>query len=234
MTDATMTHALPDIHHATAMHIVAIHRQMRIDTRRLVAAVETSTDLDRLGRLRPLARYALGFARELHLHHSIEDTHFFPAMTAAVPELTQVFDSLEDDHDIVAHVLDRWTPAVRRIVDTTAPFAPARAELLDLATTLRDLLATHLDIEDRLVVPRLLDTFTAAELEEVDARIKSSLPLRGLGFAIPWNVEAMPAEERLTMIRDAPMVLRVLYRANVGRFRRLADAAFGSVQVDAA
>ena len=82
------------------------------------------------------------------------------------------------------------------------PFEHAREEVLVMAVDLRDLLSRHLDIEDELIVPRLPDAFTEAELAELDERIKRSLPKKGLGFALPWNVAAMPAELRDEMMDD--------------------------------
>ena len=92
-------------------HFLGIHRQMRLDTRRYVVAVETATPADRDGRLRPLATWAAGFGRELELHHTIEDTHYFPAMSERLPDVAAVLDGLSGDHHVVDGILDRWTEA---------------------------------------------------------------------------------------------------------------------------
>ena len=132
----------------------AIHRKMRIDTRRYVMAVETATEADRSGRLVPLAKWAAGFGRELHLHHTVEDDHFFPALVERSPEAGEILAGLEHDHEVVAGILKQWGPAARDLADPTVDFETARAEVLALAVQLRDLLAEHLDIEDAQIVPR--------------------------------------------------------------------------------
>jgi hypothetical protein len=210
-------------------HFLGIHRQMRIDTRRYVMAVETATPQDREGRLRPLAAWAVGFGRELELHHTIEDTHYFPAMAERLPDVAAVLDRLSGDHHVVDEILDRWTAAATDLADPDVPFEPAREEVLVMAVDLRDLLSRHLDVEDDLIVPRLRDAFTETELGELDERIKRSLPKKGLGFALPWNVAAMPDELRAEMLATAPWILRLLYRIHAPRFDRLVTAAFAGV-----
>ena len=207
----------------------SIHRQMRIDTRRYVAAVETATEADRAGRLRPLATWAAGFAHELHMHHTIEDTHFFPVMAERLPDVAAVLASLEDDHRVVDEIMQRWTPAARRLADPRHSFEDARDDVLVDAVELRDLLARHLDVEDDLIVPRLADAFTPAQMEEVDRIVKRSMPMKGLSFALPWNVEAFAPADRAELITTAPLALRLLYRLHAGAFRRLVAAAFDGV-----
>jgi len=207
----------------------AIHRKMRIDTRRYVTAVETATEAERSGRLIPLAKWAAGFGRELHLHHTIEDDHFFPALVERSPEAGEILAALEHDHELVAGILKQWGPAARDLADPSVDFDTARAEVLAMAVQLRDLLAEHLDIEDTRIVPRLAAAFTEAELEAIDARVMKSLPKKGLSFAVPWNVQAFDAERRDELIRTAPVVLRLLYRIHAPRFARLVDGAFAGI-----
>jgi hypothetical protein len=220
-----MTETLP----AALAPFYAIHRKMRVDTRRYVIAVEAATDADRAGRLVPLARWAAGFGRELHLHHTVEDDHFFPALADRVPEVADVLAGLEDDHDVVAGILRRWGPAARDLADPTADFAVARAEVRDMAVELRDLLARHLDIEDAEIVPRFADAFTVEEIQALDDRVKRSLPKKGLAFALPWNVEALDPATRTELVASAPLVLRLLHRIHAPRFARLVAAAFDGV-----
>ena len=214
---------------AAVVPFTAIHRKMRIDTRRYVTAVETATEADRTGRLVPLARWAAGFGRELHLHHTVEDDHFFPALVERSPEAGEILAGLEHDHEVVTAILKQWGPAARDLADPTVDFETARTEVLALAVQLRDLLAEHLDIEDAQIVPRFDRAFTEAELEAIDARVKKSLPKKGLSFAVPWNVQAFEPEDRDELVRTAPWILRLLYRIHAPRFARLVDAAFAGI-----
>lgn len=207
----------------------AIHRKMRIDTSRYVIAVETATEGDRAGRLVPLAKWAAGFGRELHLHHTVEDDHFFPALAERHPAVGDVLAGLEDDHEVVAGILTEWGPAARDLADPTHDFSSARATVLAMAIDLRDLLARHLDIEDAEIVPRFEEAFTVEELQAIDDKVKRSLPKKGLSFALPWNVEALDPASRAELVATAPLVLRLLHRIHAPRFARLVAAAFDGV-----
>ncbi|MET0460271.1 MAG: hemerythrin domain-containing protein, partial [Ilumatobacteraceae bacterium] len=176
-----------------------------------------------------LAKWAAGFGRELHLHHTVEDDHFFPALVERSPEAGEILAGREHDHEVVAGILRQWGPAARDLADPTVDFATAQAEVLSLAVQLRDLLSLHLDIEDAQIVPLLDQVFTEAELEAIDARVKKSLPKKGLSFAVPWNVEALDPSTRDELIGTAPFILRVLYRIHAPRFARLVDAAFAGI-----
>ena len=78
-------------------------------------------------------------------------------------------------------------------------------------------------------MPRFDEVFSEAELEAIDAKVKKSLPKKGLAFAVPWNVQAFEPEARDELIRTAPWILRLLYRIHAPRFARLVDAAFAGV-----
>ena len=223
---------MTDITTSTIARFTAVHRQMRTDTQRVVAAIEVCVPGDR-SRRRALARWAEGFASELHLHHTIEDTYFLPPLAARLPDLADVVTGLEQDHAVVDRIMQRWTPAAHRFGDPTEAFWDARCELLGLAIELRDLLARHLDIEDELLVPRFSEAFTEADLQRLEEDVTGALGVKGLAFALPWNIDAHDASERAELIAGAPAMMRVLYRLTVGRHRRLVATAFEGVAVPA-
>ena len=91
------------------------------------------------------------FLGHLDLHHRIEEAHIFPAFARAEPALAQGFALLEADHRAI-HVL------------TDALQAPAgeAAEFHEALAALRRALAAHLDDEEDLIVPIVLDRGEAA------------------------------------------------------------------------
>jgi hemerythrin-like domain-containing protein len=210
--DATAAPRDREVAPADLSHYRAVHDRMRVDIARFASAVDTAVAGDRRGRLQPLARWAKGFAHELHLHHTIEDDVLFPDLVARVPTAGEVLAGLEADHVVVADLLERWAPAADRLADGRAPFAAARSEMLDLAVTLRDLLARHLDVEDEQILPLFDRHYSAEDFEALTQRAAKQLPKRGLSFSLPWNVSTLPADTAAEMLRTAPMPLRVLHR----------------------
>ena len=135
--------------------------------RELSVAIEQIAALFRAGKLPPE-----GFARhfvprlqfmlgQLNVHHQIEDLHYFPVFRAADERLARGFDVLEGDHhhihadmartaetaNALLHSLQADRDTMRRCGDG---YADASAALLKG-------LAQHLDDEEDLIVPLILD-----------------------------------------------------------------------------
>ncbi len=101
------------------------------------------------------------FLQQLHLHHHIEDDHYFPIFRRADRQLEHGFEMLEADHDALA-------AAIEASVTTANLFLQALQERPDDvrrsaenyavcgATLLRGL-TRHLDDEEDLIVPLILD-----------------------------------------------------------------------------
>jgi len=215
-------------------HFFAIHRKMRIDTRRYARAIETAVaaDRDRGGRLEPLARWAKGFAHELDEHHFVEDTYFFPELRERIPSAGAALDELDADHRVVDDILSRWSTVAARLADRTAPFAAAQEEAAELATGLRDLLQRHLEIEDRDILPLYWRHYSAADFDALHQQAVNGGKKKGLSFVVPWNVYSLDQEHQQTLVRTAPLPLKVVWWATRGRFARLEAAAFTGIDVD--
>lgn len=98
---------------------------------------------------------------QLNVHHQIEDLHYFPIFRAADMRLTRGFDVLEGDHhhihadmartaetaNALFHALQAGGDALRRCSDDYA---------VTSAALLRGLVR-HLDDEEDLIVPLILD-----------------------------------------------------------------------------
>jgi len=106
----------------------------------------------------PRMRLYLG---ELHTHHAVEDYHYFPIFRAADPRLARGFEILDADH----HAIDAL---VRDVAETAGALAAALTGGGDPARPAERLtrsigkgvtgIGRHLDDEEDLVVPLILDT----------------------------------------------------------------------------
>jgi hypothetical protein len=213
-------------------HFFAIHRKMRIDTRRFARAVETATVDDRRGRLGPLSRWAKGFAFELDEHHFVEDTYFFPELSERIPSARATLDELDADHRVVDDISSRWTEVAARLADASTPFESAKAEALEMAVGVRDLLQRHLDIEDRDILPLYWRNYTADEFDRVYQRAVKGGKKKGISFVVPWNVLCLEPADQTTLIELAPAPLKIVWWLTRRRFRQLEAAAFDGIDVD--
>lgn len=135
--------------------------------RELSGMIEQVADRFRAGELAP-AEFPRQFVprlqfllEQLNVHHQIEDYHYFPILRAADDRLARGFDVLENDHhaihaDMAAtaetanallHALAGDADALRRCGDD---YAAASGRLLTG-------LVRHLDDEEDLIVPLILD-----------------------------------------------------------------------------
>lgn len=101
------------------------------------------------------------FLGELDGHHSVEDQHYFPVFAAAERRLQRGFDILDRDHHAIHDALMRNAEAANAFMRALAASADEQrlraddyaAENLSLVA----MLSRHLDDEEDLVIPLILD-----------------------------------------------------------------------------
>ncbi|WP_417666758.1 hemerythrin domain-containing protein [Roseibium sp.] len=107
------------------------------------------------------------FLSELHHHHMIEDHHYFPVFMAAEKRLVGGFELLEGDHELIHHRIETTVGSANKLFrelqtgdrDRILRAADAYAETSDV---LISGLMRHLDDEEDLIVPLVLDRGEAA------------------------------------------------------------------------
>jgi hemerythrin-like domain-containing protein len=101
------------------------------------------------------------YVGHLDLHHQIEEAHIFPAFVAIEPALDRGYAMLEADHRIIHPHLPDLHAAGVALANTAAsdPHAchTATATLLDVLDRLAPQLARHLDDEEDLLLPVVLE-----------------------------------------------------------------------------
>ena len=144
--------------------LVAIHDHLRAELRQIQQAVRdvASGELNAaaarslINRLSlrqnrwTLGSFCAQYCRVVTMHHTIEDTHMFPALAAAAPQVEPVLRRLGEEHEVIAELLDRFDRALVRLVDGShgEPSAAGPAEIGRLAAALSDLLLSHLSYEE--------------------------------------------------------------------------------------
>ena len=150
---------------ATGKHLVDVHDMFRRELaqlRDLVEQVEAGTaeigparDLINTMTLRQnnwtLGAYCESYCRMLTMHHTGEDTLVFPRLRHGDPALRPVIARLEEEHEVIAGILDRIDRALVAVVADPEGLHQLRAAL-DLLT---DALLSHLSYEERELVEPL-------------------------------------------------------------------------------
>jgi hemerythrin-like domain-containing protein len=101
------------------------------------------------------------FLQQLHAHHHIEDDHYFPIFRKADARLVRGFDMLESDHDALAASIqdsvDAANDFLRALNGAPGDVQPAAGSYMQRAAVLIGGLTRHLDDEEDLIVPLILD-----------------------------------------------------------------------------
>ncbi|MCU1537616.1 MAG: class flavin-dependent oxidoreductase [Humibacillus sp.] len=98
-----------------------------------------------------LGAYCESYCRVVTGHHTLEDRSIFPHLRRRAPGLTPVIDRLEEEHHVIADVLEQLDDALVGLVgaDGGAAGAEALDELQRTVDLLTDTLLSHLAYEER-------------------------------------------------------------------------------------
>jgi alkanesulfonate monooxygenase SsuD/methylene tetrahydromethanopterin reductase-like flavin-dependent oxidoreductase (luciferase family) len=150
---------------ATGQHLIDVHDALRAELARLLETIEQVErgTLD-AGRARSLINtmtvrqntWTLGafcesYCRIVTGHHGLEDASVFPHLRRRDPRLAGVLDRLEEEHHVIAALLDRVDRALVALV--TEP--DGMAQLQAAVDLLSDAMTSHLAYEERQLVEPL-------------------------------------------------------------------------------
>lgn len=205
-----------------------IHRAIRRSTAGLAAAVQDVTEADRHVRGRRLDRWFSGFSGELHVHHTVEDDHFFPALFERVPALRGHLDRIDDEHHELDDTIVAVRAAIAAIADPSVPFTDAIAAASERTDDLDGLMDRHLDYEDAEILPLFTRHMDAADYDAVEKAAMSSPGLAQLRFTVPWMMANADLDEQRHLLDGAPSTMKVLWVATRRSYARLTTAALGA------
>ncbi|WP_436771602.1 hemerythrin domain-containing protein [Yinghuangia sp. YIM S09857] len=198
---------LPDHLHAFAL----LHRAMRRDARRLVAAAPSVAT--RPGHQPATAAWWERVRAAIDWHHHTEDEQFWPELRRRTG--VSVDDVLGDDHA----GLDRVMAAVSAALAT-----PGAAELPLAAARFDTLVHGHLRREEAAVFPVLAGVGVRDYLA-VERRMLARTPRRMLMFVQPWMFEAADPRAVANVMATAPPPVRLLTGTMRRRYERVLNAA---------
>jgi hypothetical protein len=101
------------------------------------------------------------FLQQLHAHHHIEDDHYFPIFRRADERLVRGFAMLEGDHEALAASIEASVTAANDFLlalnGSPDGVRPAADIYMQRGAVLLRGLVRHLDDEEDLIVPLILD-----------------------------------------------------------------------------
>ena len=145
----------------------------------------------------------------LHHHHSGEDELLWPPLRAVLPPAGQaLLDDAEDQHAGIDHALEQLNTARTRWVADTTDLAAAA--LVAALHRLHELLAEHLDTEERTLLPLAAANLTAAQWAAVGAAGAASVPKAKMLLVFGMFAYEGDPQVLADMLRPAPTPVRLL------------------------
>jgi hemerythrin-like domain-containing protein len=192
--------------------MLAAHRALRRDLERLARAAEFADLPDPGGRASVRAGWET-FKRQLHLHHTAEDTVVWPTLRQRLShsdDAQSVLDAMEAEHHQIDPLLAAVDDAFARAGEGRRSGAPAIGDVTDaLATSLTG----HLAHEERDGLPLIGVALTAAEWRGVGFKIVRKNGLSAGGEMFAWLADGADPSQAAAAIGTLPPPARLAYRA---------------------
>ena len=93
--------------------------------------------------------------QELHTHHIMEDTFFFPRISKYDSKLFAAIDLLESDHQAISSIIDNYKVLLEE-VRLTKEASNCASKLLECQNGFNEALKRHLEDEEDIIVPAAL------------------------------------------------------------------------------
>ena len=212
--------------HPVLWSMALIHRIFRSSFAELARLVPDVRFGD-VARVNAVANH-LGFTLDgLTAHHTTEDDLVWPVLLARARPSATLVEQMEAQHRGLHTAIEE----VRRLADVwrAAPSPDSASELATAITGTLGQLTTHLDEEERDVVPLIAEHLSVAEFDHVgEAAFDKFTPAQRF-TALGQMLEVASPAEAAAMIAPLPAPIKVLWRV-VGkrRYRRYTEAFRGT------
>lgn len=188
--------------------MILVHTAMLREFRLAPAAVGRTCAADRK-RAALVADHLRFIGDMLHHHHQGEDELLWPKLRSRVqPNSLAVIDEVEAQHEVI----DASLSQVKTLIASWAedPTVANRDSLAHALKRLHSVLADHLDLEERALLPPAAMVLTIEEWEAVGASGSASLPKSAMPLVIGmFAYEGDPAV-LADMLKAAPLPIRTL------------------------
>jgi hypothetical protein len=178
----------------------AAHDAFTRDLRRLTASVRAGQTAD------PAVRTGWAtFKKQLHVHHTAEDTSLWPALRKKVtrPDDVAVLDAMEAEHARI----DPQLESVDRALATSDAIS-----LTESVHALAESLDAHMRHEESMALP-LVETFLGPGGWDAFGRtIRKTQGRRAGAEYFPWLLDDAPAVTQAKVLGLLPLPVRLLYR----------------------
>jgi len=203
--------------------VTLIHQSLRADAARLATATAELGPSDRQDRLPGIQAFFGHYREQLTMHHHHEDQLFFPALAAKAGAGRMHLTELAAQHEALDTAVQAADEGLTALADLAADLAAGRVRAVGALSTMADLLAAHLTLEEQTALPLFESDMSAADYKKLEARARKATPRPQAQFLIPWIIAHATPQQRDALFRSAPP-LRLACRLYHRRYQRLDQA----------
>ncbi len=191
--------------------LIAIHKAMRADSRRLIGAVDALPEGD-IDRAAALGRAFAAIVNLIHDHHWTEDDVLYPFLLERVSTFEADAIRLENDHVDLDAAMSRISARFRLLSHPVSPrlWQDTRSHLAGDAAAFEAVLVDHLDREEAVVVPAVDSQLSAAEQHALQKEEAKLTTYRHMSTAVPWVLANATPDEATALRATAPRLLGVV------------------------
>jgi hemerythrin-like domain-containing protein len=188
--------------------MIIVHRVFRRESRWLPELIRACRPGD-VERAKVLADMLREYTKGLHQHHTSEDELLWPKLLARVDLDAELVLRMEQQHEIVSEGLDQVELHLAAWEPTAAP--AARDALADAIVRHRNDLLTHLDEEEKSVLPLISEHITPAEWAELGEHARAKTPKDKQLFMLGALLEDATPAETTRFLAMLPAPARLAY-----------------------
>jgi hemerythrin-like domain-containing protein len=203
--------------------VLLIHQSLRVDAMRLSATVDALDQHDRSSLIAGVREFFEQYREQLVVHHTNEDTLFFPALAARVGADRMRLSELADQHEQLDDTLQVLGKRLSVLADREGNFDAERMDASKFASELVDQLGAHLTLEEETALPLLESEMSVADYKGLETKARKATSRRQAQFMIPWVIAHATPEQQTALLRSAPP-MRLVNRLSRARYRRVDQA----------
>lgn len=194
--------AKADVHEMAVIHRV-FRRELRLLPELLRAVPAGDTE-----RMRVLTGHAHLILEFLHSHHTGEDENLWPLLLERAAPDGELIRSMQAQHTEVASCVEGATELLDRLEQSADPgLADLLAKQID---RLAGVLASHLDQEERSILPLAERHLSVAEWEKLGEHGRSHTARENLPIVFHAILEEADQAERSALLAKLPTLPRLL------------------------
>ena len=199
--------------------LIAVHTIMRRST------IMTATALHRFAsgastNTKPLVQLIRWQSAFVHHHHQSEDELFWPVLRELFPDAVAALDELTEQHHLLDAELNNLSAAADDLTKATGPAAVdiVRTRALPSAEKVRDVLISHLDTEEPVLL-KLFPETPPARIVELRKAIVAGAPRSGPDLVLGLLDDPEPAQGSAILHGNFPPPVRLLRPLLLRRYR---------------